>query len=218
LGEPNIKIINANLAYCINQYTVTPDDGLDLSRNMLWYTCLIKHAETLLRRRIVVLISLSMNNFMHIPSTANNCQVSLAHPETRSLPFSFFTLRWRHIVMPSRCWYVPGCHTTNLQINSWRLKWGVHCQHTRRQHVWNTKPWTATWAGEGLRRVLQRKTAHKLLTLYTITPYILESNPHLVFAALYCSYDTYTGSIIWPNSCCRLRIESALDSNPHLPS
>jgi hypothetical protein len=27
------------------------DDGLDLSRNMLWYTCLIKHAETLLRTK-----------------------------------------------------------------------------------------------------------------------------------------------------------------------
>jgi hypothetical protein len=30
---------------------ITPDDGLDLSRNMLWYTCLIKHAETLLRTK-----------------------------------------------------------------------------------------------------------------------------------------------------------------------
>jgi hypothetical protein len=27
--------------------------------------------------------------------------------------------------------------------------------------------------------------------------YILESNPHLVFAALYCSYGPYTGSISW---------------------
>jgi hypothetical protein len=32
-------------------YTITPDDGLDLSRNMLWYTCLIKHAKTLLRMK-----------------------------------------------------------------------------------------------------------------------------------------------------------------------
>jgi hypothetical protein len=32
-------------------YTITPDDGLDLSWNMLWYTCLIKHAETLLRTK-----------------------------------------------------------------------------------------------------------------------------------------------------------------------
>jgi hypothetical protein len=37
-------------------------------------------------------------------------------------------------------------------------------------------------------------------------PYILESNPHLVFATLYCSYSTYTGSIILPNSSSRLRI------------
>jgi hypothetical protein len=37
-------------------------------------------------------------------------------------------------------------------------------------------------------------------------PYILESNPHLVFATLYCSYGTYTGSILWPNPCTRLRI------------
>jgi hypothetical protein len=37
-------------------------------------------------------------------------------------------------------------------------------------------------------------------------PYILESNLHLVFAALYCSYGTYTGSIIWPNSYSRSRI------------
>jgi hypothetical protein len=32
-------------------YTITPDDGLDLSRNMLWYTCLLKHAKPLLRTK-----------------------------------------------------------------------------------------------------------------------------------------------------------------------
>jgi hypothetical protein len=33
-----------------------------------------------------------------------------------------------------------------------------------------------------------------------------ESNPHLVFAALYCSYGTYTGSIIGSKSCSGSRI------------
>jgi hypothetical protein len=32
-------------------YRILPDDGLDLSRNMLCYTCLIKQAETLLRTK-----------------------------------------------------------------------------------------------------------------------------------------------------------------------
>jgi hypothetical protein len=55
MHSPIIKIFNANLAYWINQYMITPDDGLDLSRNVLWYTCLIKHAEHCCERRIVVL-------------------------------------------------------------------------------------------------------------------------------------------------------------------
>jgi hypothetical protein len=32
-------------------YTIKRDDGMDLIRNMLWYTCLIKHAKTLLRTK-----------------------------------------------------------------------------------------------------------------------------------------------------------------------
>jgi hypothetical protein len=44
------------------------------------------------------------------------------------------------------------------------------------------------------------------LNLMEDVPCILESNPHPVFAPLYCSYGTYTGSIMWPNSCSRSRI------------
>jgi hypothetical protein len=41
----SVRILKLLLTFSI-LYTITPDDGLDLSRNMLWYTCLIKHAET----------------------------------------------------------------------------------------------------------------------------------------------------------------------------
>jgi hypothetical protein len=37
-------------------------------------------------------------------------------------------------------------------------------------------------------------------------PYILKSNPHLVFVILYCSYGMYTGSIIWSKSSYRSQI------------
>jgi hypothetical protein len=55
------------------------------------------------------------------------------------------------------------------------------------------------WCSAGLNKA-------NYLTGWKEIPYILESNPHLVFAALYCSYGTYTGSIIWPKSCSRSRI------------
>jgi hypothetical protein len=62
------SFVRNNVSACfIILYTITPDDGLDLSRNILWYTCLIKHAECC-ERRIVVLIQCYMRNRMHSPN------------------------------------------------------------------------------------------------------------------------------------------------------
>jgi hypothetical protein len=79
----------------MNKYN-NPDDGLDLSRNMLWYTFLIKHAKALLRTKDCC--TYSLDSHVHLYRGNYRLRGRAGPPIDMDTEFSFRVGMWIPVV------------------------------------------------------------------------------------------------------------------------